>query len=517
MVVSPHLHHMATKLTKSAPKAAEASTARPPIVVIMGHVDHGKSTLLDYIRKTNIVAGEAGGITQHISAYEVAHKSEDGSDKKITFLDTPGHAAFQGMRSRGARVADLAVLVVSAEDGVKTQTLEAHKAIVAAQIPFIVAINKIDKANANIEKTKLSLAESEIYVEGYGGDIPTVSISAKVGTGVSELLDMMLLVAEIADLKGDARKEASGVVIESKMDPKRGIVATLVITDGTLTKGMFVVAGASLTPVRAIENFLGKPTDNATFSSPIQLTGWSTLPSVGATFTSFAHKKEAEAHAALSLADKKEVVKDMLPANGVLFPIILRADVAGSLEALVHEIAKLSHERVILKIIQQGVGAINESDVKLASGANAPVILAFHTKADALATDLAGRNNVTIHKFDIIYKLTEWLEEEIGRRAPHVESEENLGEFRIIRYFSQQKERQVVGGAVVSGKVVHGARFKILRRDVEIGEGKIVEVQSQKVKVQEVGEGHECGLQIESKFTLAERDVLVPYHTVIKQ
>ncbi len=502
---------------KKVPAAKIVSNERPPIIVIMGHVDHGKSTLLDYIRKTNIVAGEAGGITQHISAYEVTHKNADGAEKKITFLDTPGHAAFQSMRSRGTRVADIAVLVVSAEDGVKTQTLEAHKAIVDAKIPFIVAINKIDKPNANIEKTKLSLAESEIYVEGYGGDIPAVSISAKTGAGVPELLDMMLLVAEMETLAGDAQKGATGLIIESKMDPKRGIVATLIITDGTLKKGMFVVAEGAMTPVRAIENYLGKQTDSATFSSPIQLTGWTILPNVGATFHAFESKKDAEAQALLSLVNKKDTPKDVLPVDGVLFPIILRADVAGSLEALLHEIAKLSHERVILKVIQQGVGAINESDVKLASGANAPVVIAFHTKADALATDLAGRNNVTIHKFDIIYKLTEWLEEEIGRRAPHIESQENLGEFRIIRYFSQQKEKQVIGGAVVSGKVVHGAKFKILRRDVEIGEGKIVEVQSQKVKVQEVGEGHECGLQIESKFTLAERDVLIPFHTVRKQ
>ena len=483
----------------------------------MGHVDHGKSTLLDYVRKTNIVAGEAGGITQHISAYEVSHKNADGAEKKITFLDTPGHAAFQSMRSRGARVADLAVLVVSAEDGVKTQTLEAHKAIVAAKIPYIVAINKIDKPNANIERTKLSLAESEIYVEGYGGDIPTGSISAKVGTGVSELLDMMLLVAEMEALTGDRTKPAEGVVIESKMDPKRGVVATLVITDGTLNKGSFVVADNAMTPVRGISNFMGKPIDSATYSSPIELTGWTSIPNVGATFSTYTNKKDAEARALAGTANKKEATKDELPADGVLFPIILRADVAGSLEALVHEIGKLKHERVVLKIIQQGVGAVSESDIKLAVGGNEPVVIAFHTKADALATEQAARNGIAIHKFDIIYKLTEWLEEEIMRRAPHVESQENLGEFRIIRYFSQQKEKQVVGGAVVSGKVVHGARFKIMRRDVEIGEGKIVEVQSQKVKVQEVGEGHECGLQIESKFTLAERDVLIPYHTVIKQ
>lgn len=500
-----------------AEKHTTSFVERPPIVVIMGHVDHGKSTLLDYIRKTNIVATEAGGITQHISAYEVTHKDAKETEKRITFLDTPGHAAFQSMRSRGARVADIAVLVVSAEDGVKTQTIEAHKAIVEAKIPYIVAINKIDKPNANIEKTKQTLAEAEIYIEGYGGDVPFVLISAKTGQGVPELLDMMLLIAEMNELTGDTSIPAKGVIIESKMDPKKGVVATLVITDGILRKGMFVVAEGAMTPVRAIENFLGKPLESATFSSPILLSGWTVVPNVGAEFIALENKKEAETMAGQANLVKKIVVKDSLPADGVLFPIIIRADVAGSLEAVVSEIGKLKHERVVLKVIQKGVGAVNESDIKLAFGTNNPVVIAFHTKADTPAIDLAARTNVTIHQFDVIYKLTEWLEEEIKRRAPHVEMEERLGEFRIIRCFSQQKHLQVVGGAVLSGKMVNGAKVKIMRRDVEIGEGKVVELQSQKVKVSEVLEGHECGLQVESKFTLAERDVLIPYVIVKKQ
>ncbi len=496
----------------------KARAERPPIVVIMGHVDHGKSTLLDYIRKSNVVATEAGGITQHISAYEVTHKSEKGTLKRITFLDTPGHSAFQGMRARGARVADIAVLVVSAEDGVKTQTLEAHKAIAEAKIPYIVAINKIDKPNANLERTKLSLAESEIYIEGYGGDVPFVPISAKTGEGVSELLDVLLLVAELEELTGDHTRPAEGIVIESRMDPKKGMIATVLITDGTLTKGTFVVSDGALMPVRMIENFMGKTVDTATFSSPVLLSGWNMIPKVGATFTMYENKKDAETKASLALvAVKKDMSNEKLPVSGVLFPIIIRADVAGSLEALENEIGKLKHERVILKIIQKGVGAISESDIKLAYGAGEPAVIAFHTKADKNALDLAARTGITIQKFDIIYKLTEWIEEEIQKRAPHIEKEEQIGEFRIIRYFSQQKEKQVVGGAVVSGKVQHGAKFRILRRDVEIGEGRITEVQSQKLKVQEVSEGHECGLQIESKFTLAERDVLIPYATVRTQ
>jgi len=490
---------------------------RPPIVVIMGHIDHGKSTLLDYIRKTNIVAGEAGGITQHISAYEVTHKDAKGAEKHITFLDTPGHEAFKGMRARGARVADIAVLVVSAEDGVKAQTLEAHKSIIDAKIPYIIAINKIDKPNANIDRTKQTLAEAGIYVEGYGGEIPWVAISAKAGTGVHELLDMMLLVAELAELKGDPSKPAEGVIIESHMDAKRGVTATLVITDGTLSRGMFALAEDALVPVRMMENFTGKPIDSAMFSSPIRLTGWNEIPEVGAVVTAYAKKKDAEEAQANAKAHPITPQEEAAPEGVVIMPIILKTDVAGTLEAIEHELEKLTHERVRIKIIQRGVGALSENDIKVALGATEPILVGFHTKTDALAADLASRNDITIHNFDIIYKLTEWLAEEMLRRAPHVEVVEELGELRVIRFFSQQKDRQVIGGRVTKGKIVNGAKFKIMRRDALIGEGKIIELQAQKIKTSEVSEGSECGLQVESKFTIAERDVLVPYILTQKQ
>ncbi|MCK5591056.1 MAG: GTP-binding protein, partial [Candidatus Pacebacteria bacterium] len=267
---------------------------RPPIIVIMGHIDHGKSALLDYIRKSNVVEGEAGGITQHTSAYEVEHTTKEGDIKKITFLDTPGHEAFSDMRSRGAVVADIAILVVSAEDGVKTQTLEALRAIKDADIPYIIAINKIDKPGADIEKTKNSLSENEIYIEGYGGDIPVQPISAKTGEGIPEILDMMLLVAEMAELKGETGKRAEGIVIESKVDPQKGISATLVITNGKLERGMYVVAEDVVAPVRIFENFSGKTINEAQFSSPVTIIGWNKIPSVGSSFVSFSKKKDAE-------------------------------------------------------------------------------------------------------------------------------------------------------------------------------------------------------------------------------
>ena len=499
-------------------KETTTTTERAPIVVIMGHIDHGKSTLLDYIRKTNIVATEAGGITQHISAYEVSHKTSSGAEKRITFLDTPGHEAFKGMRARGARVADIAVLVVSAEDGVKEQTIEAYRSIKEADIPFIVAINKIDKTNANIEQTKLSLAEAEIYVEGYGGSISWVGISAKVGTGVPELLDTLLLLAEMEELKGTAEKPAEGVIIESRLDPKKGIIATLVITDGTIEKGMFAVAEEALTPIRSIENFAGKTIDRASFSSPIRLTGWSAVPTVGAKVYSFPTKKLAEEAIANAKKHPAAVAAPLLRQEGVVtIPLVIKTDVAGTLEAIEHELGKLKHERVLIRIIQKGVGTIGESDVKSATGSSGAVVIGFHTKVDALAADLAFRNNVTIMHFDIIYKLTEYIEEVMKERAPHIEVAEETGTLKVIRFFSQQKEKQVIGGRVETGKIVNGAKFKIMRRDAEIGEGRIIDLQQQKIKSQEVGEGAECGVMVESKFTITERDILVPYVVVKKQ
>jgi len=266
---------------------------RPPVVAVLGHIDHGKSTLLDYIRKENTVAEEAGGITQHLSAYEVIHVHE-GTQKKLTFLDTPGHEAFEAQRSRGARVADIAILVVSAEDGVKTQTLEAQKAIAETGIPYVVAINKIDSPKANVEKTIAGLVEHSIFLEGRGGSVPYAAVSAKTGDGVDNLLELIFLVAEMSELTADPQVNASGVVIEAARDPQRGIASTLIIRDGTLRKGMHVAAGEALAPVRIMENGGGERIETATISAPVRITGWTTLPSVGSPFASFTTKKEAE-------------------------------------------------------------------------------------------------------------------------------------------------------------------------------------------------------------------------------
>jgi len=481
----------------------------------MGHIDHGKSSLLDYIRKSNVVAGETGGITQHLSAYEVEHKSKETSAAEhITFLDTPGHEAFSKMRARGAGIADIAVLVVSAEDGVKEQTKEALKSIKEAGIPYIVAINKIDKPNANIERTKQNLAENEIYLEGFGGDVPFVPISAKLGTGVPELLDMMLLVAEMENLEGDASLPAEGIVVESNIDTKRGTSATLIITNGTLKKGMFILAEESMSPVRAIENFLGKQVSEATFSSPVQITGFDALPAVGSTFRAYANKKDAERIQLELREDRakapiKNVVRTIPLAPDVLIvPIVLKSDVAGTLEAIEKELGKIERERIVIKIIARGVGTIGENDAKLASGSDSAIIIGFHTKVERGAQDIAERFGITIKTFDIIYKLSEWLNEELDLRTPKIMGEEVVGTAKILKTFSAAKHKQVIGGKVTSGLLEVGAQVRIMRREVEIGRGKVEGLQAQKLPAKKVEEGNECGMMIDAKIEIASGDVL---------
>ncbi|MFA6251041.1 MAG: translation initiation factor IF-2 [Candidatus Paceibacterota bacterium] len=482
---------------------------RPPIIVVMGHVDHGKSTLLDYIRKSNVVLGEAGGITQHISAYEVTRKSGSGETRQLTFLDTPGHEAFSKMRCRGAQAADIAILVVSAEDGMKAQTLEAYNTIIENKISYIVAINKIDKANANIEKTKMDLSEKGIYLEGMGGDIPFVLISAKTGTGVEELLDMIILVADLEEFKGDPSQNASGIVIEAKRDPQRGISATCIIKNGTLKSGMFVATGEAIVTTRIMENFLGKPIKEATFSSPIRLVGFLSMPEIGNVFQSFKTKKEAENYIYELKNEKTHSPEDRQETfNGKIIPIIIKTDVSGSIEAIEKEIKKLNRDEISFKIISSGVGAINESDLKMGSVNKESVIVGFNTKIDSGARDLNESLKVKIEIFDIIYKLTDYLKELVETRRPRVETVEVIGSLKVLKTFGATKGKQIVGGKVTTGKITLGSNIRILRRDFEIGTGKIAELQINKLKSKEVGEGSECGLQVETKMDIATGDVL---------
>lgn len=498
-------------------KVTSSLTSRPPVVVIMGHIDHGKSTLLDYIRKTKVVSGEAGGITQHLGAYEVAH-----SKGKITFLDTPGHEAFTSIRERGAKVADIAILVVSAEDGVKPQTLEALRSIKSENLPYIVAINKIDKPAANVEVTKQNLAEHEVYVEGYGGDVPVVPISALKGTGISDLLDMIILVSELADLKADVSASAEGVIIESYRDSKKGISATLLIKNGTIKLGSYIVAEDAISPVRILENYEGENIETATFSSPVKIIGFNKIPKVGAQFAIYENKKEAETVAAEYESKKISIqnvpVRRTENDTTVVIPVILKADVIGSLDGIKHELAKIKNDKVKIKIVSESIGDVNENDIKSTQGDPNIIILAFNSKPDSKTQTLIERATIPtqIKTFDIIYNLINYIKDMVISKVPKEYVDQASGTAKILAIFSKNKDKQILGGKVQEGSISVGSEVKILRRDAEIGRGKIKELQQTKKRTDKVEEGFEFGCLIESKTEIALGDKVQGFVTVEK-
>lgn len=492
---------------------------RPPIVVVLGHVDHGKSTLLDYIRKTNTTKKEAGGITQHISAYEVVHKTKDGEDRRITFLDTPGHQAFSKMRERGANLADIAILVISGEDGVKEQTLEVLKTIRESAMPYIVAVSKIDKPHVDVERVKNELATHEVFVEGYGGDVPIVPVSAKTGAGIPELLDMILLLADLENLTGNPSLPAEGVVVESHVDPRQGVSGTIIITNGTLKKGMSVVASNTFAPVRNINAFLDHTATEATFSSPVIITGFDTVPPVGSLVQSFLNKKDAVAFIEKNKsasAHTKQPTKALESEDSFFIPLIIKADAVGSLEAIEHEIEKLNKNQNWLRIIHSGVGSIEEGDLKTALGGKSPIIVGFHVGIGKTMEKIVIPEHVTVKTFNIIYKLTEWLTEEMKKRAPKTLVEERTGSAKILKIFNKTKNKQVVGGCVTEGELRVRGKIKIMRRGKEIDRGEIIELQQQKTKVGRVEEGLEFGALVESKYDLATGDVIEVFILVEK-
>lgn len=497
-----------------------AHIERPPIVVVMGHVDHGKSTLLDFIRKSNTVAKEAGGITQHVAAYEVERTSKTGQTKRITFIDTPGHAAFEAIRGRGARAADIAILVVAADDGVKPQTLEALQKIKEAGIPFIVAINKIDKQNSSVERTQASLMQEGVYLENLGGDVPWAAMSAKTGQGVEELLDLILLVAEVQELKGESTAPAKGYVIEANRDPKRGLGATLIITDGVLRSGMAVLAGSGISPVRIMETTGGTTLREASFSSPVRLVGFDELPPAGAEFQAYKNKREAEAARPASVSRTAtaaaQTTSDETSEHFVL-PLVVRADAAGSLEAIEHELVRLGDEHSSVRIVQSGIGNITEGDVKAAiAGSVQGIVIGFNVKPDAIAEDHARQHAVRIETFDIIYKLTERLEELLREIRPKRTVEETVGRAKVLKQFSSRKDQNVVGGSVSEGYLAKGGSVRVLRRSALIGTGKIKNIQAHKADVARVDTGSEFGALIVSTFEITQGDTLECFITTTK-
>ncbi len=495
-----------------------ATQKRPPIIVVMGHIDHGKSTLLDTIRNTNIVATEAGGITQHLSAYTVSHTSTEHGERSLTFLDTPGHASFQKMRLRGADVADIAVLIVSAEDAVMPQTLEALAAIKEASIPYIVAINKIDKPNADLVRTQSSLIENEIFIEGMGGDIPWVAISAKQGTGIPELLDTLILTAELAEVEGDPAAPAVGTVIEGNLDKKRGIAATIIIKNGTIHGGSFVVSEHSFAPVRIMENTFGKQVREAGLSEPVEIIGWNDVPRAGATFTTVKTKKEAEA-AVYSFKEAKTIARNAIttrrPFSAIpLVPVVIKADTLGSIEAITTEIEKLKNDRIELKIVSASIGDISLTDIQNANATQNAIVVGFHTKLDRTAEELAERLSVATATFDIIYDLAEWMKNMIDARLPRKEEEVASGKVKILRHFSAQKNVHVMGGKVLEGAMSIKQRVHIMRHDIKLGSGIVENLQQSKSNVERVESG-EFGMQIATRVDVSEGDFLVPFTVVV--
>ena len=517
-IILCHLQSITTAMNKENLQI----TKRPPIVAIMGHIDHGKSTLLSYIRKSNKPLNEAGGITQHISAYEVEHISKDGKKSLITFLDTPGHEAFGGIRRRGADVADIVVLVVSAEDGVKPQTLEALASIRESKKPYIVAITKVDKLEANIERTKQSLAENEIYLEGYGGDVPAVSLSSKTGQGVSDLLDMIGLVAELENISGNPERLGKGVVIESNRHLRKGISATCIIKDGHIEKGMFVGAGLASAPVRIMENYLGKPVDYMSCGNPVKIIGWDILPEVGSLFQAYKTREEVKESVGKIVSNlhqrgQKDIslqADDTLPMAYI--SLIVKADTGSSLEALLGEIGKVKNDRVRVNVISCGIGRISENDVQGALGSEKAIIVGFNVKIDSYAQGLAERSDIDIKLFDIIYKMSQWLKDLLLSRMPKVKMEESTGRAKILKIFSKVKDKQIVGAKVEKGSIIIGAQVKIFRRGADISQGRIRELQVQKIKNSEVSEGKEFGAMIEAKMEIAPGDYIESFIIIEK-
>lgn len=480
--------------------------SRPPVVVVLGHVDHGKSSILEKIKDLKITEKESGGITQHIGAYEVEHQG-----KKITFIDTPGHEAFSAMRSRGAKVADIAVLVIAAEEGIKPQTKEAISHIKKTQIPMIVAINKMDKPGADPEKVKRELSVQDISVESMGGKIPSVETSAETGKGIPELLELILLVAEMEDLKADVSKPAEGVIIESYLDSQRGPTATLILQNGILERGDVLGTSSVVGKIRIMEDFQGKAIKKAFPSMPAIVLGFESVPGVGEKLKVFANietaKEEMEglfkpAPEALAIEPDQKVLN-----------IILKVDVLGSLEAIEEVLKELPQEKVVLKILKAEVGEVNESDVKLAIGSKAKII-GFRVKADLIARRLAEREKTKIICFDVIYELAQAVRDLLGKRVSSEIVRVDLGKVKILEIFLTEKNRQIVGGKVIDGEVKRGSSIEIYRNEEKVGQGKITKLQKEKKEIGEVGKGAECGMLYQGDTKMEEGDIL---HAYIKE
>ena len=524
MIVVEEMGHKAMAAKLDDPEAfTEEETAlheseslpRAPVVTVMGHVDHGKTSLLDYIRRARVAAGEAGGITQHIGAYHV-----ETPRGMITFLDTPGHAAFTAMRARGAKATDIVILVVAADDGVMPQTKEAIAHAKAAGVPIVVAMNKIDKPDSNLERVKSELVAEGVIPEEFGGDAPFVSVSAKMGTGIDTLLEQVLLQAEVLELRAPTDAAAKGLVIEAKLDKGRGPVATVLVQTGTLKKGDVVLAGSSYGRVRAMLDEDGKATDSAGPSMPVEIQGLTEVPQAGDEFMVLGDERRAREIATFRQGKYREVnlnrrqaaklegmFENMGEGQAQTLSLIVKADVQGSQEALAQSLVKLSTPEVRVQIVHAAVGGISESDVNLAIASKA-VIIGFNTRADAGARKLAEGNAVDIKYYNIIYDAVDEIKAAMGGMLAPEQREEVIGTAEIRTVFVASKIGTVAGCMVTAGQVIRNARFRLLRENVVIYTGEVESVKRLKDDVREVKEGFECGIKLKNYNDIKEGDQL---------
>ena len=491
--------------------------ARPPVVTILGHVDHGKTSLLDAIRQTDVAAGEAGGITQHIGAYQVEKKG-----RLITFLDTPGHAAFTQMRARGAQGADIVVLVVAADDGVMPQTREAIAHAKAARVPIMVALNKIDKSNANVDRVKQQLAEQELVPDDWGGNTMVIPVSAKQKQGIDDLLEGILLVADNIEIKANPSGKVIGTVIEAEVDKTKGVVATLLIQNGTLEMGDVVVAGSASGKLRALSDYKGKPVKKAGPSTPVAVMGLSDVPSAGDVFEVVDSDKEARAmvaermQAAKSQAQSKKKVslEDLFASvqsgEAKELNLIVKADVQGSLDPVVSELNKLGQGEIGLKILYSEAGNIGENDVMLASASNA-IIIGFNVQAEVSARRLAEKEGVDIRLYEIIYRMTEDIEKALkGMLEPEVK-EKVIGRAQVLQVFTASKFGRVAGCRVTDGELRRNAKVKLYRGTDLVYEGDMGSLRHEKEDVKEIKQGYECGVGFKGFSDIQPGDQLICY------
>ena len=493
---------------------ADELKPRPPVVVVMGHVDHGKTSLLDTIRRTNVIEGEAGGITQHIGAYKV-----NVNGREITFLDTPGHEAFTSMRARGAQITDIAILVVAANDGVMPQTVEAINHAKAANIPIIVAVNKIDLPEANVEKVKQELMQYELVAEEWGGDTIFVPISARNNINIENLLEMVLLVADMQELKANPNKQSKGVVIEARLDKAKGPIASVLVQRGTLDVGDTVVVGTSIGRIRAMKNDKGQSVKEAGPSTPVEIMGLTEVPEAGDTFYEVKNEKmakhliekrraqEREKMLSSSVVTLSNLFEKMANENLKQLNLIVKADVQGSAEAVKQSLEKLSNDEVKVKVIHSVAGAINESDVQLAKAAKA-IIIGFNVRPVGTAKEIADREGVEIKLYSIIYKAIEDVEAAMKGMLDPIYEEKIIGNADVRQTFKVSNVGTIAGCYVLDGKIERHAGVRVIRDSVVIHEGKLASLKRFKDDAKEVTKGFECGVQIENYNDIKEGDII---------